>query len=1184
MSSMQPNTPVHSHPLSPHDDSPSTSRTRRSRNADGSRPASSYFTLKAQLEKDSSHSPTWDGSVRAFSKDTKSTHHNTSSSSLADLWPRKNSGYHPAPLLIADSSQVKDTRLASRSTHPEVLVTEYTAGQEEYTPTVMSHVLGMQWHQSSDEVIQAAISELSATESPAQCSEHPYHTALRILSCAHHNLKKARMELEERHTQLQEREKHRRAEAEAVVEQLPEAERDIAKRVLASVFSEENDAKSLRKARSFMSLTESLTEALEDEVAPARSLPNDTITLVDDPTPLAIVYSNPLDPVEKIPSSTPHDRNHRASIGDWMGTWWGKDKGRMQPTGDASQEVTSEDQDRTVTPVARRGGNAHRRRTTKSVFGTLGISILNPLPTSAVRAEPLSPSPPADTLPEPSAAQEQLPIPPSPLQRSRVSEPHLTTSLSSFSRPTSPSSSISKSTIQDTSLPQGASLKAIVNATRVMTNDPRSVLVDQGRETESLVTQLAFQLVKNARDEGIDLRDVSTKPKQSQKSAESTDHTVPHGTIGTVTGVDAAVALNRALMASGEGQKKASRVPGASKPSNPLFGNFMAQQQRLISSVVDGVTRVSGVAVQPAETASANGVVPNPPSKPNRSLALDSIIPATSKPPTQYLSREYAPLTSRDFQFNIPLPQSASRYSFPIGETSGQPLSDRYGFLYDVSQYDILLLLRAQECRSCAPPCLTGVKIADRIEDNAWSDDEAGDTKPRATIQIVQGLCDCEEAHASGTASPPEAPDVDTKSVKSVSSSKSRKRRAQSQPSSHTPSQSTSSLVAAPALLSGTTLTAVLSVTSQTPRHGCVHVVRNLLKNLTDAHDQQQTVQQKDWDVFVKQRSKAMRSQKPHNAASNVGTGAAAMLGLGTGLDDDELSHTDGLVGFAQFGSSATSSDRKELERLLRSGVPLIYRAKIWLECSGALEMKDPGLYNDLLAQNGEEEVLKEIEKDVVRTMPLNIFFGGEGVGVGKLRRVLTAYSRRNPAVGYCQGMNLVASTLLLVFADEEDAFWTLAAIIERILPEEFFSPSLLPSRACPLVLLDYVQETCPKLFAHLADLGIDLPAICFSWFLSLFTDCLPVETLFRVWDVFLVNGMDVLFRFALGILKNNEAELLNCESVPAIYVSLENLPTRMWQADKLLQWEADLRPVLRHFDLVAKRQQHVSTLEKLLS
>jgi hypothetical protein len=96
--------------------------------------------------------------------------------------------------------------------------------------------------------------------------------------------------------------------------------------------------------------------------------------------------------------------------------------------------------------------------------------------------------------------------------------------------------------------------------------------------------------------------------------------------------------------------------------------------------------------------------------------------------------------------------------------------------------------------------------------------------------------------------------------------------------------------------------------------------------------------------------------------------------------------------------------------------------------------------------------------------------------------------------VGYCQGMNLVTSTLLLVHADEEEAFWALAAIVERILPEDFFSPSLLPSRACPLVLLDYVKEYTPKLHAHLEDLGVDLPAICFSWFLSLFTDCLPVE------------------------------------------------------------------------------------------
>lgn len=93
--------------------------------------------------------------------------------------------------------------------------------------------------------------------------------------------------------------------------------------------------------------------------------------------------------------------------------------------------------------------------------------------------------------------------------------------------------------------------------------------------------------------------------------------------------------------------------------------------------------------------------------------------------------------------------------------------------------------------------------------------------------------------------------------------------------------------------------------------------------------------------------------------------------------------------------------------------------------------------------------------------------------------------------------MNLVASTLLLVHADEEDAFWNLACIIEKHLPEDFFSPSLLVSRACPLVLLDYVHDLMPTVFDHLTQLGVDLPAICFSWFLSLFTDCLPVEVSF---------------------------------------------------------------------------------------
>lgn len=68
-----------------------------------------------------------------------------------------------------------------------------------------------------------------------------------------------------------------------------------------------------------------------------------------------------------------------------------------------------------------------------------------------------------------------------------------------------------------------------------------------------------------------------------------------------------------------------------------------------------------------------------------------------------------------------------------------------------------------------------------------------------------------------------------------------------------------------------------------------------------------------------------------------------------------------------------------------------------------------PGEYREILAVHAPDPspVLAEIEKDVSRTFPGNMFFGGDGPGVAKLRRVLVAYSWRNPRVGYCQGMNV---------------------------------------------------------------------------------------------------------------------------------------------------------------------------------
>lgn len=53
---------------------------------------------------------------------------------------------------------------------------------------------------------------------------------------------------------------------------------------------------------------------------------------------------------------------------------------------------------------------------------------------------------------------------------------------------------------------------------------------------------------------------------------------------------------------------------------------------------------------------------------------------------------------------------------------------------------------------------------------------------------------------------------------------------------------------------------------------------------------------------------------------------------------------------------------------------------------------------------------------------------------------------------------------------------------------------------------------------------------------------------------MFFVDGLDVLFRTAFSILKESEQELLCCQSISAVYIALESIPTRMWEADRLLQ------------------------------
>jgi len=116
-------------------------------------------------------------------------------------------------------------------------------------------------------------------------------------------------------------------------------------------------------------------------------------------------------------------------------------------------------------------------------------------------------------------------------------------------------------------------------------------------------------------------------------------------------------------------------------------------------------------------------------------------------------------------------------------------------------------------------------------------------------------------------------------------------------------------------------------------------------------------------------------------------------------------------------GRNTTLVRQADFHRLIRVGLPNLLRGEIWELASGSfyLRLQKPKLYAETLRQHEGEGSLaiEEIEKDLNRSLPEYAGFQSED-GIGRLRRVLTAYSWTNLEVGYCQAMNIVVAALLM--------------------------------------------------------------------------------------------------------------------------------------------------------------------------
>jgi len=222
-----------------------------------------------------------------------------------------------------------------------------------------------------------------------------------------------------------------------------------------------------------------------------------------------------------------------------------------------------------------------------------------------------------------------------------------------------------------------------------------------------------------------------------------------------------------------------------------------------------------------------------------------------------------------------------------------------------------------------------------------------------------------------------------------------------------------------------------------------------------------------------------------------------------------------------------------KFKRRVRKGIPPEYRGLVWQLLSGgrALMVSSPGVFQQLL-EAVEVEVDTAIMRDLNRTYPTHIFFmQRQGPGQRALYNVLRAYAAFDKRVGYVQGMGFIAAVLLL-HMPEEEAFWTLAALMQGSVHAPLggmYAVGMPVLQQCLFQFSALLQAKLPLLAAHLSREGVEPPMFATHWFNTLFAYSLPFPHLLRVWDIFMLEGMKIIFRVSVVVLKLSEDRLISC-------------------------------------------------------
>ena len=225
---------------------------------------------------------------------------------------------------------------------------------------------------------------------------------------------------------------------------------------------------------------------------------------------------------------------------------------------------------------------------------------------------------------------------------------------------------------------------------------------------------------------------------------------------------------------------------------------------------------------------------------------------------------------------------------------------------------------------------------------------------------------------------------------------------------------------------------------------------------------------------------------------------------------------------------SSNSPDTIDQSRLLislKAGIDPGLRGKIWMFLSHSFESykenkNTENCYQTLLSgSNPKAEDL--ISRDIHRTLLNKDKRTVIRVDEKKLFNVLKAYSVYDKDMGYCQGTNSIAATLLQCIGKEEFCFWTFRNLMKIFLWRDFFIQKTPKLFRMLDIMKDNIKAKLTDLYDYFISIKFDeyLDIMFTHFFLTLFTYDCPIELSFRIFDLFWVYEEKVIFDTVINVL-----------------------------------------------------------------